>query len=135
MQNEIADSAYKYQQAVEKGQRIVVGVNKYQDGTQSKSEVRSQMSDVRSEESDKGIEGKLLKVDQELGKKRAVDLARFRQARDGARLSTAMSELREAAKGTANLMKPIGAAVRVGATVGEVSDTLRDVFGEYDRQK
>jgi methylmalonyl-CoA mutase N-terminal domain/subunit len=135
MQNEIADSAYKYQQAVEKKQRIVVGVNKYEEGTQPKSEVRSQMSDVKSKERDKGIEGKLLKVDPALGDRRAAELAVFKQKRDGAMLNTAMSDLRDAAQGTANLMKPIVAAVRAGATVGEVSDTLRDVFGEYDSQK
>jgi methylmalonyl-CoA mutase N-terminal domain/subunit len=121
MQNEIADSAYKYQQAVEAKQRIVVGVNKYAEGIE-----RSR---------DQEMEGKLLKVDSELGKKRAEELARFRQGRDGARLNTAMSDLHETARGTANLMKPIVAAVRAGATVGEVSDAFRSVFGEHDRQR
>jgi methylmalonyl-CoA mutase N-terminal domain/subunit len=121
MQNEIADSAYKYQKAVEAKQRIVVGVNKFEEGIE-----RSR---------DQGIEGKLLKVDPELGNRRAEELVRFRQTRDGAKLSVAMSDLREAAKGTANLMIPVMAAVRAGATVGEVSDAFRSVFGEYDRQK
>jgi len=121
MQNEIADSAYKYQQAVEKKQRIVVGVNRYAEETEG----------LRDQE----IEGKLLKVDPELGKRRAEELARFRQARDAAGLSAAMAELRSAAKGTANLMKPIVAAVRTGATVGEASETLRGIFGEHDRQR
>jgi methylmalonyl-CoA mutase, N-terminal domain len=133
MQNEIAESAYKYQQAVEKGQRIVVGVNKYEERRRPKSEVRSQMADGRSEEPDKGIEGKLLKVDPELDKRRAAELAAYRQKRDRARLSTAMSDLQDAARGTANLMKPIVAAVRLGCTVGEISDMLRSVFGEYDK--
>lgn len=119
MQNEIADSAYKYQQAVEKKQRIVVGVNKYEEGIE-----RSR---------DRGIEGKLLKVDPALGDRRAAELAVFKQKRDGAMLNTAMSDLRDAAQGTANLMKPIVAAVRAGATVGEISDALRAEFGEYDR--
>ena len=121
MQNEIADSAYKYQQAVEKKQRIVVGVNKYEEGSKGARE--------------QGIEGKLLRVDPELGNRRAEGLARFRQTRDGARLSAAVSDLREAAKGTANLMIPIVAAVRAGGTVGEISDVLRAEFGEYDRQR
>ena len=119
MQSEIADSAYKYQQAVEKKQRIVVGVNKYEQGIEGQR--------------DEGIEGKLLKVDPELGKRRAAELAAYRQKRDGARLSIAISDLRDTAKGTANLMAPIVTAVRAGATVGEVSDALRTVFGEYDR--
>jgi methylmalonyl-CoA mutase N-terminal domain/subunit len=121
MQNEIADSAYKYQKAVEAKQRIVVGVNKYEEGSKGSR--------------DREIERKLLKVDPELGNRRAGELARFRQARDGAKLSTAMSDLREAANGTANLMKPIVAAVRAGGTVGEISDALRVEFGEYDRQR
>ncbi len=119
MQSEIADSAYKYQQAVEKKQRIVVGVNKYEQGIEGQR--------------DEGIEGKLLKVDPELGKRRAAELAAYRQKRDGARLSIAISDLRDTAKGTANLMAPVVTAVRAGATVGEVSDALRTVFGEYDR--
>jgi methylmalonyl-CoA mutase N-terminal domain/subunit len=129
MQNEIADSAYKYQQAVEANQRIVVGVNKYQEGVKGS---RSQGVEC-PDRTETGLI--LLKVDPELGKKRAEELSRFRQARDGARLSTAMSDLSEAAKGTANLMTPIMAAVRAGGTVGEISDALRAEFGEYDRQR
>lgn len=129
MQSEIADSAYKYQQAVEKGQRIVVGVNKYEEGVKGSRNQGVQCEDKK----EPGL--KLLKVDPELGKRRAAELAQYKQTRDGARLGAAMADLREAANGTANLMTPIMAAVRAGATVGEVSDTLRDVFGEYDRQK
>jgi methylmalonyl-CoA mutase N-terminal domain/subunit len=129
MQNEIADSAYKYQQAVEKKQRIVVGVNKYEEGVKGSRGQGFQCED----KTEPGL--KLLKVDPELGNRRAEELARFRQARDGARLSAAMSDLCEAAKGTANLMKPIVAAVRAGGTVGEISDALRAEFGEYDRQR
>ncbi|MCX6841378.1 MAG: methylmalonyl-CoA mutase family protein [candidate division WOR-3 bacterium] len=129
MQNEIADSAYKYQQAVEAKQRIVVGVNKFEEVVKRSS---GQVVECGDQE-EKGL--KLLKVDPELGNRRGEGLARFRQARDAARLSTAMSDLCEAAKGTANLMKPIVAAVRAGGTVGEISDALRAEFGEYDRQR
>jgi len=78
---------------------------------------------------------KLQKVDPELGKRRAGELARYKATRDSAGLGAAISELKTAAEGSANLTEPIVAAVRAGATVGEVSDTLRDVFGEYDRRK
>lgn len=129
MQNEIADSAYKYQQAVETKRRIVVGVNKYEEG------IEEQRDKGIKGEREQGIEGKLLKVDPELGKRRAAKLAEFRQKRDAQTLNSSLAELHEAATGTANLMTPIMAAVRAGGTVGEISDTLRAEFGEYDRQR
>jgi methylmalonyl-CoA mutase N-terminal domain/subunit len=118
MQSEIADSAYKYQQAVEKKQRIVVGVNKYEQGLEGQR--------------DKGTEGTLLRVDPELGKRRAGELAAFRQRRNTTELELELAALKEAARGSGNLMQAVVACVRVGATVGEVSDALRTVFGEYD---
>jgi methylmalonyl-CoA mutase N-terminal domain/subunit len=121
MQNEIADSAYRYQQAVEKGQRIVVGVNRYEEG----------IKDSKNQ----GFEEKLLKVDPELGKRRTAELERFRQTRDGDRVRQALVRLGETAATTGNLMEPIVAAVRLGCTVGEISDAFRSVFGEYDRQR
>ena len=119
MQNEIADSAYKYQQAVEKKQRIVVGVNKFEEG----------IEDSR----DQGFEGKLLKVDPALGDSRAAELAVLKQKRDGPKLASALGALRDVARGTGNLMEAVLVCVRTGATVGEISDGLRAVFGEYDR--
>jgi len=74
-------------------------------------------------------------VDPALGKHRAAKLAEFRQKRDAQTLNSSLAALHEAATGTANLMTPIMAAVRAGATVGEISDALRNVFGEYDRQR
>jgi len=118
MQQEIADSAYRYQQAVETGRRIVVGVNKYVDGTGGSGVQRFE----------------LLKVDPALEKRRAEELARFRQTREQATVRAALSVLAETATGTANLMDAILSAVRAGATVGEVTDALRSVFGEYDRK-
>ena len=78
---------------------------------------------------------RLLKVDPELGKRREGELAKFKQKRDAQALSSSLAALHEAAEGTANLMTPIVAVVRAGATVGEISDALRNVFGEYDRQR
>jgi methylmalonyl-CoA mutase N-terminal domain/subunit len=127
MQNEIADSAYKYQQAVEKGQRIVVGVNKYEEGVK---ESRSQ-GVQREDDGKPGL--KLLKVDPELGKRRAAELGRFKQARNGQQVSQALARVGATAATDGNLMEPIVEAVRLGCTVGEISDALRSVFGEYDR--
>ncbi|MBM3331334.1 methylmalonyl-CoA mutase [candidate division WOR-3 bacterium] len=121
MQNEIADSAYKYQQAVEKKQRIVVGVNKYTEGIEGS---RSQ-----------AIEGKLLRVDQALGDRRAAELSAFRRKREAPEVAAALTALKDRARGTGNLMEAIVAAVRTGGTVGEISDALRTEFGEYDRQR
>jgi methylmalonyl-CoA mutase N-terminal domain/subunit len=115
MQQEIADSAYRYQQQVERKERIVVGVNKY------------------AEAAGVAAEPKTLKVDPALGERRASELAGYRKARDASKLSGALNALSEVARGTANLMEPIVAAVEAGATVGEVSDALRGVFGEHDR--
>jgi methylmalonyl-CoA mutase N-terminal domain/subunit len=119
MQQEIAESAYRFQQQVEKQERIVVGVNKYK------------------EESDgSGAQGlRLLRVDPELGRQRVEELARFRQQRDRTRLEAALGQLAETARGSGNLMEAIVPAVQAGATVGEVSDALRGVFGEHDRTR
>jgi len=106
---------------VEKGQRIVVGVNKFAEG----------FEDSRIQ----GFEAKLLKVDPELGKRRAAELERFRRARDGEQVKHALVRVGETAATTKNLMEPIVAAVRFGCTVGEISDALRSVFGEYDRMR
>ena len=121
MQNEIAESAYRHQQAVEKGERIVVGVNRYEKGGGRPSQ--------------EGMEGRLLKVDPELGRRREEGLTRFRAKRDAAALQAALDDLRGAARGTSNLMAFILAAVRAGGTVGEISDALRSEFGEYDRMR
>ncbi len=119
MQQEIAESAYRYQQQVEKQERIVVGVNRYKEG-----------------EGATGVQGlRLLKVDPDLGRRRAEELARFRQQRDRAKLEAALARLAETARSSGNLMEAIVPAVRAGATVGEVSDALRAVFGEHDRMK
>jgi len=116
LQQEIAESAYRYQQAIEKGQRIVVGLNKYADKAQPQS-----------------LE--LLRVDPRLEEQRCRDLANYRAGRGPAAVNRALDGVSQAAAGTGNLMEAIVPAVRCGATVGEISDALRSVFGEHDRQK
>jgi methylmalonyl-CoA mutase N-terminal domain/subunit len=113
VQKEIGASAYRYQQEIEKGQRVVVGLNRFQ---------------VAEEEKPSG----LLKVDPAVGEKQVARLTELKSARDNAAVQQALAELKAAAQGTNNLMPPILKAVRALATLGEVCDTLRAVFGEYE---
>jgi methylmalonyl-CoA mutase N-terminal domain/subunit len=113
VQKEIGASAYRYQQEIEKGQRVVVGLNRFQ---------------VAEEEKPSG----LLKVDPAVGEKQVARLAELKSSRDNAAVQQALAALKAAAQGPDNLMPPILKAVRSLATLGEVCDTLRAVFGEYE---
>ena len=111
VQREIEASAYRYGQSVERGERIVVGVNRFQSAG--------------------GPEMPLLRVDEEVGRRQVRELAEVRGRRDGARVSRSLEELRGAARGAQNLMPPILEAVRAYASIGEICGALREVFGEY----
>ncbi len=115
IQERIAESAWRYQQEVEKGKRIVVGVNRFSDNVQPQL--------------------KLLRVDEALALRRQGELKEFRARRDSRVVNAALAEVARVAETEENLMPAILAAVRAGATVGEISDALRQVFGEYDRQR
>jgi methylmalonyl-CoA mutase N-terminal domain/subunit len=110
-QREIQNAAYAYQKAVEKGEQIVVGVNRFA---------------IQGE-----VAPDLLRVDESLGETRRRQVAAVRAGRDQAAASARLAELTAAAKGTENLMPRIVAAVKAEATVGEICDSLRTVFGEY----
>jgi methylmalonyl-CoA mutase N-terminal domain/subunit len=112
IQREIGASAYKFQQEVEKGERIIVGLNRFQT-----------------------VEDKLtglLKVDPEVGEKQKARLQELKSTRDNAAIQKTLAELKAAAEGADNLMPPILKAVKALATLGEICDTLREVFGEYE---
>jgi methylmalonyl-CoA mutase N-terminal domain/subunit len=111
IQREIQDSAYRYQREIEKGERLVVGVNKFQ----------------VEEESPKD----LLRVDPAVRVSQMESLKRLKSERDNARVRDILMELKNAAEGKNNLMPIILDAVKVYATLGEICDALRDVFGEY----
>jgi methylmalonyl-CoA mutase N-terminal domain/subunit len=111
VQQEIQDSAYAYQMDIEKGSRVVVGLNMFQ-------------------VHEKAPEG-LLKVDPAVGERQVAKLRELKQNRDNDRVTAALSDLQIAAKGDANLMPPILEAVRAYATLGEICDVLRGIFGEY----
>ncbi len=114
MQNEIEEAAYQFQKDLEAGRRIIVGVNKFQ----TKEDFRPEV----------------LRVDPALGRQQAQKLAALRARRDNAATSAALAALEEAARGKENLLPRILAAVEAWATLGEISDTLRRVFGEQHEQ-
>ena len=110
-QRQIQESAYRVQRAIEGGELIVVGVNKFRD--------------------EQGATPPLQRIDPD-GERRQVDgLRRVRAERDPAAWEAAMGRLEDAARGSDNLMPPIIEAVNAYATVGEISDRLRAVWGSH----
>ena len=109
-QDAIQESAYRFQQAVETGQRVVVGVNRFQ-GDHEAVEI--------------------VKISPHHEREQVAALTRLRAERDASQVETALQEVRRAAEGSANLLPPLREALRAYATIGEVCGVLRDVFGEY----
>ena len=110
-QREIESAAYEYQRRVESGRQIVVGVNRF--AAESPSSIPT------------------FAIDPSIEAAQRERLAALRSARDASRVERCLSALESAARGAANLMPPILAAAEAHATVGEMSDRLRLVFGEY----
>ncbi|MGD0304538.1 MAG: methylmalonyl-CoA mutase family protein [Candidatus Acidiferrales bacterium] len=110
-QREIADAAYNYQMAVDRKEKIVVGVNGY----------------VAEE---KPLD--ILQIDETVATRQAVNLRKLRAERSNDAVTRSLAALRKAAQGTDNTMPFIYDAVKSYATVGEICDALRDVFGTYD---
>jgi methylmalonyl-CoA mutase N-terminal domain/subunit len=111
-QREVAESAYRLQQAVERREHIIVGVNDYlleDEGTVP-----------------------ILSIDEGAAERQLARLERLRRERDGDRVGRALDAIRETAAGPGNLMGPLLEAARAYATVGEMCDALRDVWGEYE---
>jgi len=111
VQKEIQNSAYKYQMEIEKGERIIVGVNKFQI-------------------EEPPVEG-LLRVDMTIQEKQIEKLKKIKENRDNTKVKNILSELEKKAKGNSNLMPTILEAVKSYASIGEITNTLRKVFGEY----
>jgi methylmalonyl-CoA mutase N-terminal domain/subunit len=109
-QESIQESAYRYQQAVEEGRKIVVGLNRYQG-------------------EDDVVE--IVKVSPKHEQEQGEALARLRSERDDGLVKAQLGKLKQAAAGTANLLPPMREALRAYATIGEVCGVLREVFGEY----
>ena len=110
LQAEIEQASYEYQQALDEERAIVVGVNRFV----SENEIRPA----------------LLHVDPEIGNRQAARLAKLRQRRNNEQVHSALTALENGAAGSENLLPLIIAAVEAYATLGEVSDAMRHVFGE-----
>lgn len=111
IQNEIADAAYQYQVEVEDASRVIVGVNKFVQEKEGINDVFTIDESIRTIQTEK--------------------LNKLKAERDNLAVKKALSELETAARNTGNLMPFILSAVEVYATLGEIADVLRNVFGEY----
>ncbi|MFH1852639.1 MAG: methylmalonyl-CoA mutase family protein [Candidatus Neomarinimicrobiota bacterium] len=111
IQSEIAASAYHFQQELDCGDRILVGVNKYTGDDETAPE--------------------LLKIDRAAVDRQVAHMREFKQARDNSAVAEHLHDLIAIASGTDNLLPPIIDCVRSRCTVGEIADALRGVFGEY----
>jgi methylmalonyl-CoA mutase N-terminal domain/subunit len=111
IQREIQESAFRAQQAIDSGQATVVGVTRFQ--------------------TEEGVSISTLRIDPELERVQKERVQRLRASRDAAAWRSALGHVEQAARDDSNLVPPIIAAVVANATVGEISDTLRRVFGEH----
>ena len=111
-QKEIADSAYRTQQAIETREQVIVGVNDF---------VSPEAEPIR-----------ILYVDESAGQQQLAKLEALKRRRDGVRVARALEALAAGARGAANTMPLLLEAVRAYATVGEMCDALRQVWGEYE---
>jgi methylmalonyl-CoA mutase, N-terminal domain len=115
IQDEIHEAAFRIQQQVETGDRVVVGVNRYEEAEQEPVELQ--------------------RIDEEQVRLQAERLRELREGRDSGAVERALKEVEETARGTENLLYPMREALQARATLGEVSDALRRVFGEYRPQR
>jgi methylmalonyl-CoA mutase N-terminal domain/subunit len=111
VQQEIQNAAYEYQRAVDTGDAVVVGVNRF------------------TRDGDPGVP--LQRIDEALERKQVERVQALRARRDTARWQTSLRGIKNAARSGANIMPAMLEAVESYATVGEIANTLRDVFGEY----
>jgi methylmalonyl-CoA mutase N-terminal domain/subunit len=111
IQRQIQDAAYVAQQAIDRGDQVIVGVNRYT--------------------TDEPLDLRLLQVDPRAERQQVEAVGRLRQARDRQAWQAACATVESAARSGANLVPPIIAAVEARATVGEVAGVLRNIFGEY----
>lgn len=112
-QREIQESAYQYQKAVERGDQVIVGVNKY----------------VMEEEP---MKVDILVIDESVRDRQVARLEQVRARRDGGRVARTLDQLKRAAERGENVMPATLEAVRAYATLGEICDALRDVYGVYE---
>ena len=111
IQDEIAESAYQYQREIETKKRIIVGLNQFQIEEEPLRDI--------------------LRIRPEVERYQREKLSKVKAERDNGKVKTTLVALKKAAQGTENLVPLVLEAVRVYATLGEISDTLREAFGEY----
>ena len=111
-QTEIADSAYKYQKAIDEKEKTIVGVNAFQSEEQVSQELMQVNESIRTEQTQR--------------------LNALRKSRDAEAVQHSLRDLHAAAKGTDNVIPHILEAVEAYSTIGEISDVLREVWGEYN---
>ncbi len=111
MQSEIADAAYQYQKAIESEEKIIIGVNKYVVDGQ--------------------VNPPVFRVDESIRQQQIDKINQIKKERDNIAVAEHLKALKTAAQGSENLMPLILTAVESYATLGEIADTLREVFGEY----
>ena len=115
VQHEIEEAAFRFARDVEQGERVVVGVNRYED--------------------EGGGEVELQRIDPEIERRQLERTARVRAERDAEAAARALAEVRSVAEGTGNLLVPMREALRAQCTIGEICGELRAVFGTYDAQR
>ncbi len=108
---QIQESAYEFQRSVDEGRNIIVGVNRFKEESPEKMKIQQ--------------------IDPNIEKLQVRQLKRFRNQRSNAKVNNALAKLATSARRDMNLLDDILRAVRSDCTVGEISDTLRDAFGEY----
>jgi methylmalonyl-CoA mutase N-terminal domain/subunit len=109
--DEIDEAAYSYTKSIDDNTRTIVGVNKFT--------------------SDEATDMPVLKIDAERERSQVARLTEFKAKRDAAAVAARLEDLRAAARGSDNVLYPMKAALQANATLGEVSDALRDVFGVH----
>ena len=115
IQDEIEQAAFQWQQDVESGERVIVGVNRFTEGDEEPIELH--------------------RLDPEAERRQLERTARVRAERNPEEAERAVAAVREAARGDGNLLVPMREALRARATVGEISNALRSEFGTYDSQQ
>jgi methylmalonyl-CoA mutase N-terminal domain/subunit len=115
VQHEIEESAFRYAQQVESGERTIVGVNAFTEA--------------------EGAEVELQVIDPAIERRQLERTARVRAERDAEAATRALAEVRAAAEGDANLLVPMREALRARCTIGEICGTLRELYGTYDSHR
>jgi methylmalonyl-CoA mutase N-terminal domain/subunit len=115
VQREIEDAAFRYTQQVESGERVIVGVNRFAESESTPVELH--------------------RIDPDAERRQLERTARVRADRNADEAIRALAEVRETARGEANLLAPMREALRAGCTIGEICGELRDEWGTYDAHR